>query len=202
MSKNDLVALVHALLGTAAVIASIMSKGQFGIEEQPVKTIGFAAFLLGTLLFAYAVSFLWKAFIGNVDPVGEALVTTGLYRLVRHPVYLAMLVMCVGLAIGLRSLLGLALTAFGPTAVYRARLEEQALEAKYEEEWRVYRDRTWFFFPGIYTEAPGRPTTRPTRLAGEKGGTSCLPWFQGENGREPEPPSGSARGRWAATCQL
>jgi protein-S-isoprenylcysteine O-methyltransferase Ste14 len=141
MSKNDLVALVHALLGTAAVIASIMSKGQFGIEERPVKTIGFAAFLLGTLLFAYAVSFLRKAFMGNVDPVGEALVTTGLYRLVRRPVYLAMLVMCLGLAIGLRSLLGLALTAFGflPTAVYRARLEEQALEAKYGEEWRVYR---------------------------------------------------------------
>ena len=67
MSKNDLVALVHALLGTAAVIASIMSKGQFGIEEQPVKTIGFAAFLLGALLLAHAVPFLRMLTLGSLQ---------------------------------------------------------------------------------------------------------------------------------------
>ena len=152
MSRNDLVALVHALFGTAAILASIMTRGQISIPEQPVKAIGFAGFLLGGLLFAYSVFFLRKAFMGNVDPVGEALVTTGPYRVVRHPVYLAMLVMCVGLAIGVRSMLGLALAVFGflPAAIYRARLEERALEAKYGEEWRVYRDRTRFFFPGIY----------------------------------------------------
>ena len=103
-------------------------------------------------MFAYSVFFLRKAFMGNVDPVGDALVTAGPYRVVRPPVYLAMLVMCMGLAIGVRSFLGLALAAFGflPAAVYRARLEEQALEGKYGEEWRVYRDRTRFFLPGIY----------------------------------------------------
>lgn len=152
MSRNNLVALVHALLGTAAMLASVMTRGQIRIEEQPVKAIGFVVFALGGSLFAYSAFLLGKAFMGNVDPVGEALVTKGPYRVVRHPVYLAMVVMCVGLGIGLRSLLGLALAVFGffPAAVFRARLEERALEAKYGEEWKVYRDRTRFFFPGIH----------------------------------------------------
>jgi protein-S-isoprenylcysteine O-methyltransferase Ste14 len=152
MSKNDLVAVAHALLGAATLIASIMAKGQFGITERPVKTIGSAVFALGALLFAYAALLLGKAFMGKVDPVSEALVTAGPYGLIRHPVYLAMLVMCLGPAIGLRSLLGLALLAFGflPAAICRARLEERALEARFGEEWKAYRDRTWFMFPGIH----------------------------------------------------
>ena len=151
-NRNNLVALAHALLGAAAVIASIMTRGQIRIPEQPVKGIGLAVFALGASLFTYALAYLRRAFLGEVDPVGETLVTGGPYRTVRHPVYLAMLVMCIGLAIAVRSLLGLALTVLGflPAAVHRARLEERALEAKHGDEWRAYRDRTRFLIPGIY----------------------------------------------------
>lgn len=152
MSRNDLVALSHALLGVAAIIVSVIARGQIGIPAQPVKSIGFATFGLGGLLFAWSLLFLRGAFTGNVEPVGEGLVTNGPYRFVRHPVYLAMLVMSLGLAIGLRSVIGLAITlfAFFPAAIYRARLEERALEAKYGHEWTVYRERTHFIVPLIY----------------------------------------------------
>ena len=66
----------------------------------------------------------------NVDPVGDKLVTGGAYRVVRQPVCPAMLIMCLGLAMGLRSWLGISLSVivFLPSAVWRARLEEAALD--------------------------------------------------------------------------
>ena len=149
MKKKDLVALIHALSGAAALIASPAAKGQIAIPEQPIKAIGYAVFTLGCLLFVYSLLFLGRAFMGIVDPVSERLATGGPYRIVRHPVYLAMLVMCLGLAVGLRSWLGIALTiaAFLPSTVYRARLEEAALADKFGEEWEAYRDRSHFIIP-------------------------------------------------------
>jgi protein-S-isoprenylcysteine O-methyltransferase Ste14 len=152
MDKKDLAALTHALSGAAALIASIMAKGQIGIPEQPIKVIGYGIFALGGLVFAYSLLFLRSAFMGNIDPVSEELVTGGPYRVVRHPVYLAMLVMCLGIAIGLRSWLGIALTTivYFPSAVYRARLEEAALDEKFGEEWKAYRDRSHFIIPFFF----------------------------------------------------
>jgi len=152
MKKKDLVALTHALSGAAALIASIAAKGQIGIPEQPIKAIGYAVFALGCLLFVYSLLFLRRAFMGNVDPVSEKLVTGGPYRVVRHPIYLAMFVMCLSLAVGLRSWLGIALTivAFFPSAVYRARLEEAALADKFGGEWKVYRDHSHFIIPFFF----------------------------------------------------
>jgi len=152
MKINALVALSHALSGAAALIASVATKGQIDIPAQPVKAIGYAVFALGCLLFAYSLLFLRRAFAGNIDPVSEDLVTGGPYRVVRHPLYLAMLVICLGLAVGLRSWLGIAFTiiVFFPSAVYRARLEEVALEDKFGAAWKAYRDRTRFIVPFFF----------------------------------------------------
>jgi protein-S-isoprenylcysteine O-methyltransferase Ste14 len=152
MRMKDLVALIHALSGAAALIASVMAKGQIGIPEQPIKAIGYVLCILGCLLFIYSLLFLRSVFSGNIDPVSEMLITEGPYRKVRHPLYLAMLVICLGLAIGMRSWLGIALTAFVffPLAVYRARLEEAALYDKFGEEWKAYRAHTHFIFPFIF----------------------------------------------------
>jgi protein-S-isoprenylcysteine O-methyltransferase Ste14 len=50
------------------------------------------------------------------------------------------------------ALLWLALAVFGflAAAVYRAGLEERALEATYGGQWRACCDRTWLFLPEIH----------------------------------------------------
>ncbi len=152
MGTKDLVSLLHALTGAAAIIASVMAKGQIGIPQQPVKSLGLAIFAGGCLLFAWSLLHLGAAFRGNVDPVTDRLVTSGPYRMVRHPVYLAMIVMAFALALALRSILGMALTVltFIPSSIYRARLEEQALEERFRDAWTAYRARTRFILPLIY----------------------------------------------------
>lgn len=152
MSGKNVVALFHALSGAACMVVSLFAAGQMAIPEQPIKAIGLTVFALGGLFFAYAVAYLRAAFQGNVDPVTDRLVTDGPYRLVRHPLYLAMVVMCGGLSLGLRSVVGLLLSAFVffPLSVVRARLEEEALGSRFGEDWDEYASRTGFMVPFLY----------------------------------------------------
>jgi protein-S-isoprenylcysteine O-methyltransferase Ste14 len=152
MRKDNLVALLHALAGGASLITSFYTKGGIPIPEEPVKTAGFIVFGLGMLLFAYAIIYLRDAFRGNIQPITKDLITTGPYQVVRHPLYLAMLTSCLGLAFGMRSIAGLACVVFLflPLCIYRAKLEERALYARFGEQWQDYVQRTRFMLPFIY----------------------------------------------------
>ncbi|MCH7858797.1 MAG: isoprenylcysteine carboxylmethyltransferase family protein [Candidatus Marinimicrobia bacterium] len=76
----------------------------------------------------------------------------GPYRIVRHPYYLGGIILIMGLAIGLSSVWGIAGTLFLliPSAIYVARLEDEALAEKFGEDWRSYADRTYLMFPPVY----------------------------------------------------
>lgn len=152
MKRENLSALFHALSGAAGLIASFYTRGQLNIPEEPTKTVGYSFFGLGFLLFAYTAFYLREAFRGNVAPVTDHLIVDGPYRAVRHPLYLAMLIMCIGLALGLRSIWGLAITLclFFPSGIVRARLEEKALHEKFGEAWEDYANGTDFMIPLLY----------------------------------------------------
>ena len=83
-----------------------------------------------------------------VTRVRHTLVTTGPYRGVRHPFYVA-----VALAVTANSIVAanwfLALTGALTVAllVSRTRIEERKLEERFGDEYRRYRDRTERFFP-------------------------------------------------------
>ena len=145
-------ALLHALSGVAAMIVSLFTKSDSLAPAGIAKGLGWLVFLSGMLLFAWAVACLKKAFFGNVEPVSDTLITTGPYRLVRHSLYLGMAISTIGLAIGMRSLLGLVATllVFIPTAIYRARLEENAMARRFGQEWDDYIRRTCFMVPPFW----------------------------------------------------
>jgi protein-S-isoprenylcysteine O-methyltransferase Ste14 len=79
------------------------------------------------------------------------LVTSGLYRFVRHPIYTGSLLAVVGIFLVFRSrLVWGALPLYGLGTLWRIHDEERLLLAAFGEEFRRYRARTWRLLPFVY----------------------------------------------------
>lgn len=81
----------------------------------------------------------------------HALVTDGLYRVIRNPSYLGLMIGLVGWALAFRSLCGLVLAAlFVPPLIARMTSEEALLAKHFGAEYQAYRARTWRLIPHVY----------------------------------------------------
>src|SRR5215467_9855181 len=75
---------------------------------------------------------------------GTGLITSGPYRLVRHPIYLGVTLLALGQAVafGNGPAIFIALVGIIPTLAWRARAEEKLLSRTFGESYEVYRQRT------------------------------------------------------------
>lgn len=80
------------------------------------------------------------------------LVTTGPYRLVRHPIYFGLLLIAAGEALAFGSWPALTIVLFGivPTFAWRARAEEELLSRTFGDRYAVYRQRTKMIIPHLF----------------------------------------------------
>jgi protein-S-isoprenylcysteine O-methyltransferase Ste14 len=80
---------------------------------------------------------------------GSGLVTTGPYRLVRHPIYLGLALLATGQALAFGSWPALMIVLCGviPTFAWRARAEEEVLGRTFGERYAVYRKKTKMIIP-------------------------------------------------------
>ena len=65
----------------------------------------------------------------------------------RHPMYTGLIVAAIGALLIYFTWTTLYFTLFAPLTMVRARREEQALEAKFGEQWQAYRNRVPGFIP-------------------------------------------------------
>ena len=86
-----------------------------------------------------------------VPRADQGLVTTGPYRLVRHPIYLAFTLLTTGEALAFSSWPALLIVLSGilPTLAWRARAEEKLLSRTFGERYAVYRQRTRMMIPFV-----------------------------------------------------
>lgn len=84
---------------------------------------------------------------------GHQLVKSGIYKLIRHPLYASIIMMFYGACLVYLNLLALAAVTliFVPFMVYRARQEEALLEQQFAE-YKQYQRETGMFFPRIITK--------------------------------------------------
>lgn len=79
------------------------------------------------------------------------LISTGLYRWVRHPIYTGSLMAVAGIFLVFRSqLIWLGLPLYCAGTVWRIRDEERLLLDAFGDEYRTYQERTWRLLPFIY----------------------------------------------------
>jgi protein-S-isoprenylcysteine O-methyltransferase Ste14 len=122
------------------------------IDGGVVRWLGVVLYAGGGALRLWPVFVLGRRFSGLVAiQPGHTLVTDGLYRTIRNPSYLGLLVLSLGWALAFRSLVGVLLVALMiPPLIARIRSEEALLRSQFGEEYAAYCARTWRLIPGLY----------------------------------------------------
>jgi protein-S-isoprenylcysteine O-methyltransferase Ste14 len=126
--------------------------GFWTIDGEGIRWLGVVLFAVGGVLRLWPVFVLGNRFSGLVAiQPGHRLVTDGIYRVIRHPSYLGLLVATLGWALAFRSGVGLLLTLATVLVVLgRISAEERLLASHFGAEYEAYRRRTARLIPGIY----------------------------------------------------
>jgi protein-S-isoprenylcysteine O-methyltransferase Ste14 len=122
------------------------------LDGDAVRYLGLALYVVGGVLRLVPVFVLGRRFSGLVAiQEGHELETGGLYRVIRHPSYLGLLLGLFGWALLFRSAIGVLLSLlFLPPLVARMNAEEALLESEFGESYSNYRRRTWRLLPFLY----------------------------------------------------
>lgn len=115
--------------------------------------------ILGITLFSAGFSILMVAHItiGRnhsstlVIREDHQLITHGIYRFTRHPIYLGVIIAAIGLPVYASNLLGLMImSAMIPVFLIRIRIEERLLTEEFGDAYRAYQQTTRKLIPFIY----------------------------------------------------
>lgn len=136
--KTNLITLAVALVGFAWLVGH-----SWGQPWTPMQIAGAAIGLPSLALLIVARVQLGGSF--SIRAKAQALVTHGLYSRIRNPIYVFGGLTVAGMFLFLGQPKGLwVLVAIVPAQIYRARNEEKVLAAKFGDEYRAYKARTWF----------------------------------------------------------
>jgi protein-S-isoprenylcysteine O-methyltransferase Ste14 len=120
--------------------------------EAWLRWAGVVMGILGLALLWWTHRALGKNFFGGMKiRLGHELVMSGPYRWVRHPLYVAFMVLGVGFALVSSNWLVGASWLGGTFLVLLSRFkaEEDMLENEFGDRYRAYRSRTGAFIPGL-----------------------------------------------------
>ena len=117
-----------------------------------IAYLGLTLFIIGTIFRLAAVQVLGpRHSVWVAVQHSHRLVTTGLYRFIRHPSYVGALLAVFGWALAFRGgiaiLLGLLMV---PPILSRIEAEETLLAVEFGDEYRDYQRRTWRLMPFVY----------------------------------------------------
>ena len=143
----SVIALLHAYVPPYTDRANIWS-----LDGETVRWFGVVLLAAGSTLRLWPVFVLGHRFSGLVAiQPGHQLVTTGIYRVIRHPSYLGLLITMLGWALAFRSVIGVQLTFLMLVPLLgRIRAEEAFLRSHFGEEYNSYCRRTSRLIPGVY----------------------------------------------------
>ncbi len=114
--------------------------------------LGLALFVVGLTTAIVAQITLKRSYSSTlVIREDHQLVTHGIYRYTRHPIYLGVIIAIIGLPVFASSLYGLLIIlALIPIFLNRIRMEEKMLTDEFGDAYRTYKETTSKLVPFIY----------------------------------------------------
>ena len=136
--KTNLITLAVVIVALGLGIAEVWHQAwtPMRIAGAVIALPSFALLILARLQLGGSFSVRAKA---------QALVTHGLYSRIRNPIYVfgGLAIVGIFLFLGVPKYLWVFAVVI-PLQIYRVRNEEQVLAAKFGDEYRTYKARTWF----------------------------------------------------------
>jgi protein-S-isoprenylcysteine O-methyltransferase Ste14 len=118
-----------------------------------LKVAGLVVLVIALIIRWSAILTLGRSFSSNVAiHDSQKINRSGLYRFVRHPSYLGLLLVFLAIGLHSRNWLSLTIVLVPTTAalVYRIHVEEIALKAAFGDEYTGYSKTTKRLIPGLY----------------------------------------------------
>lgn len=117
-----------------------------------VRWLGVGLSAVGYILVFWSGLALGKQYSADVTiQSGHQLITGSIYHFIRHPRYLGVMALSVGISCVFRSWLGLAASVLFPAVIlFRIRDEEAVMLKEFGAEWDAYCKCSWRLIPYIY----------------------------------------------------
>jgi protein-S-isoprenylcysteine O-methyltransferase Ste14 len=114
--------------------------------------VGLALIGIGFAILFVSVGTLRRSYSSTlVVREDHQIITHGIYRFTRHPIYLGAILVCVGVPVSVSSVYGfLIMAALVPLILNRIRIEERMLTEEFGDEYRAYKESTRKLIPFIY----------------------------------------------------
>ena len=119
----------------------------------PVHSVaGSVIFVIGLTVAIVAQATLWRSYHSTlIVTEDQQLITRGIYRLARHPLYLGVLIAAIGIPVYASSLYGLLIMfVLIPLILNRIRIEERMLTEHFGDVYRKYRETTSKLIPFVH----------------------------------------------------
>ncbi len=154
-SRSRSVLLSLGILSVPIVLGLLAYADRRGVfvtrDSVAIRTIGLLMYFGGESIRIVALRALGAQYSAFVTLQRQhALVETGIYRLIRHPIYLAQILVVPGMALAFRSMLAAPLLLISLLFVSKRIAAEEALLARTFSEFDRYRRHTWRLVPFVY----------------------------------------------------
>jgi len=121
-------------------------------DKDTLRWVGVGFSLLGYGLIFWSGLALGRQYSADVTiQENHRLVTNSIYHFIRHPRYLGIIALSIGMSCVFRTWIGLLATLFFlAMLLYRIKDEEAVMHQEFGPEWEAYCTRSWRLIPYIY----------------------------------------------------
>ena len=144
--------IIVMLAGMGICAWDLVRRQESLYEFSTQNMVGLMLIVIGFVIILIAQITLWKYYSSTlVIKENHQLITHGIYRFVRHPIYLGNITLFLGIAVYVSSLYGfLTLLGLIPVFLVRIRMEERLLTEEFGDKHRTYKKNTRKLFPFIF----------------------------------------------------
>ncbi len=138
--------------GLAGSVVDVYLLGDRVLALRETAVLGYVLLVVGIGLDIIGRLTLGKSYSETVRiRPDHKLITHGIYRFIRHPIYLGVVLFAFAAPLIIGSLVGLIImTALVPLLINRIRLEERAMAVEFGQEYAEYARKTKKLVPYVY----------------------------------------------------